>query len=89
MEGEAVAQAPSETPQWKQALDLFTGVTLLMASFPLWIIIALLIKLDSRGPVLYAQEAIGRGGQPFRLYKFRTQHSCSSSSSCPMGPHRP
>ncbi len=75
MEGDAIPQAPSETLKWKQALDLFTGATLLLASFPLWIIIALLIKLDSRGPVFFAQEAIGRGGQPFRLYKFRTMRT--------------
>jgi len=75
VEGEAVAQAPGETLLWKRALDLVAGVALLVASFPLWIIIAVLIKLDSRGPVLYAQEAIGRGGQPFRLYKFRTMRT--------------
>ncbi len=75
MDGEAIAQAPSETRQWKRPLDLVTGATLLLASFPLWVIIALLIKLDSRGAVFYAQEAIGRGGQPFRPYKFRTMRT--------------
>ncbi len=75
MEGEAIAQAPSVTLQWKRPLDLVIGATLLLASFPLWIIIALLIKLDSRGPVFYAQEAIGRRGQPLRLYKFRTMRT--------------
>ncbi len=75
MEGEAIAHAPSEALPWKRALDLVTGVTLLLASFPLWIIIALLIKLDSRGPVFYTQEAIGRGGEPFRMYKFRTMRT--------------
>ena len=72
MVGEAIAQSPSEALSWKRPLDMVTGVALLLASFPLWIVIALLIKLDSRGPVFYTQEAIGRGGQPFRLYKFRT-----------------
>ena len=75
MEGDAIARAPSEALQWKRPLDLLTGAALLLASFPLWVIIALLIKLDSRGPVFYAQEAIGRGGRPFRLYKFRTMRA--------------
>lgn len=75
MEGEAVAQATSETLLWKRPLDLAAGAALFLASFPLWIIIAALIKLDSRGPVLYAQEAIGKDGEPFRIYKFRTMRT--------------
>ncbi|MCH7511091.1 MAG: sugar transferase [Chloroflexi bacterium] len=75
MVGEAITQTPSETLSWKRPLDLVTGAALLLASFPLWIIIALLIKLGSRGPVFYTQEAIGRGGEPFRLYKFRTMRT--------------
>ncbi len=75
MDGEAIAPAPHEALQWKRPLDLVTGAVLLLASLPLWVIIAALIKLDSRGPVFYAQEAIGRGGQTFRLYKFRTMRT--------------
>ena len=79
MVGEAIAQSPSEALSWKRPLDMVTGVALLLASFPLWIVIALLIKLDSRGPVFYTQEAIGRGGEPFRLYKFRTMRTDSDN----------
>lgn len=75
MEREAMARTPSETLPVKRALDLLAGLMLLLASFPLWIIIALLIKLDSRGPIFYTQNAIGRGGEPFRLYKFRTMRT--------------
>lgn len=39
---------------------------------PLWLVAPLLIKLDSKGPVLYAATRIGRGGEPFKMYKFRT-----------------
>lgn len=39
---------------------------------PVLLVVALLIKLDSRGPVLFKQERIGRGFRPFFIYKFRT-----------------
>jgi undecaprenyl-phosphate galactose phosphotransferase len=45
-----------------------------MACAPLLALVALLIKLDSRGPVFYRHERIGRHRQPFRLFKFRTMY---------------
>jgi sugar transferase (PEP-CTERM system associated) len=44
----------------------------LLLSLPLMPFIILAIKLDSRGPVLYRQERVGRAGRPFKCYKFRT-----------------
>jgi sugar transferase (PEP-CTERM system associated) len=44
-------------------------------SLPLAIITAILIKLDSRGPVLYKQERVGRGGRPFMVMKFRSMRT--------------
>lgn len=46
----------------------------LALSLPLLALIAVLIKVDSPGPVLFVQERIGLGGRPFRLLKFRTMH---------------
>jgi exopolysaccharide biosynthesis polyprenyl glycosylphosphotransferase len=44
----------------------------LLFLLPLFVIIGLLIKLDSRGPVLFTQTRIGKNGRPFRFYKFRS-----------------
>ncbi len=56
----------------KRLFDFFAAFVLLIASLPLWPIIALITKLESPGPVFYRQIRIGQGGQPFRLTKFRT-----------------
>jgi exopolysaccharide biosynthesis polyprenyl glycosylphosphotransferase len=56
----------------KRALDIAGAALLLLAALPLLIVIAVAIKLDSRGPVLFAQHRPGRGGRMFRLLKFRS-----------------
>jgi exopolysaccharide biosynthesis polyprenyl glycosylphosphotransferase len=56
----------------KRALDLLAASVLLLLLSPLMLLIALAIKLDTRGPVFYRQERIGRNGRPFRLWKFRS-----------------
>ncbi len=56
----------------KRILDVVTAVVGLAASLPLWPLIALLVKLDSRGPVFYSQRRAGQNGRNFTLYKFRT-----------------
>jgi putative colanic acid biosynthesis UDP-glucose lipid carrier transferase len=58
---------------------LFAAVTLLLLS-PLFLLIALLIKLESRGPVFYCPVRIGKGGRPFKLYKFRSMRENDASS---------
>jgi lipopolysaccharide/colanic/teichoic acid biosynthesis glycosyltransferase len=56
----------------KRTLDVaFSGAGLLLSS-PLWAIIAVAIKLDSRGPVFYAQARVGKGGLVFSALKFRS-----------------
>ena len=56
----------------KRVLDiLFSGLLLLLLS-PFFLVVALIIKLESRGPVFYASERIGKKGHVFRCYKFRT-----------------
>ena len=56
----------------KRVIDVvFSGLTLVLLS-PLLLLIALAIKLESKGPVVYASERIGKKGRVFRCYKFRT-----------------
>lgn len=56
----------------KRAFDLTLGVPALMALSPLMAAIAIAIKLDSPGPVIFKQERVGRGGRHFTAYKFRS-----------------
>lgn len=56
----------------KRTLDLVAGGALALIVSPVAIVAALAIRLDSAGPVLFGQERAGRGGAPFRVYKFRT-----------------
>ena len=56
----------------KRAFDLVVSLLLLVLLSPLWLVLALLIKLSSRGPVLYRQERVGKGGGIFTLLKFRS-----------------
>lgn len=56
----------------KRLFDILSsGIGLILLS-PLFLIIAVWIKLDSKGSIFYLQERIGKGGIPFRIYKFRT-----------------
>ncbi len=56
----------------KRSMDIVIGSALLILASPLMLVIALAVKLTSAGPVFHKQERIGRGGQRFRIYKFRT-----------------
>ena len=56
----------------KRVLDLVVGLAALVISAPLWVSIALAIKLDSRGPILFRQTRVGFDGQEFVMYKFRS-----------------
>jgi exopolysaccharide biosynthesis polyprenyl glycosylphosphotransferase len=63
---------PRSSRALKRTMDLAISVTLLAVAAPFGILIAIAIKLDSRGPVFFAQERVGRKGKLFRLFKFRT-----------------
>lgn len=56
----------------KRAVDILLSSVALLLLAPLFLVVALLIKLDSPGPVFYRGLRVGRYGRPFRMYKFRT-----------------
>jgi lipopolysaccharide/colanic/teichoic acid biosynthesis glycosyltransferase len=59
-------------PNASRALDLLVASLALTLAAPLLALAAILIKLESRGPVFYRQRRVGRGGEPFELWKLRT-----------------
>lgn len=56
----------------KRALDVTLASVMSIVSAPLWVLVAIAIKLTSRGPVLFTQQRWGREGRHFSLYKFRS-----------------
>ncbi len=62
-------------PWWKRPLDLFLILVLLPALGLVFLLVAMLIKVVSPGPVLFVQERVGHGGKRFRLLKFRTMRT--------------
>jgi lipopolysaccharide/colanic/teichoic acid biosynthesis glycosyltransferase len=56
----------------KRVLDLTRSGSGLIVSAPLWAVIAAAVKLESRGPIFFAQERVGEGGRIFRALKFRS-----------------
>lgn len=68
------SQSP-KTPVWKRAIDIITTGTAVILLLPVFIIVAILIKLDSKGPVFYKSKRVGSGYKIFDLYKFRTMRT--------------
>ena len=58
--------------KFKRLFDFFISFAILLLLFPLFIIVAVLIKLDSKGPIFYLQSRVGENGRVFRIYKLRT-----------------
>lgn len=56
----------------KRTMDFASAAILLTALSPVYLLIAALIKIDSRGPVFYTQERVGKDGKTFPMYKFRS-----------------
>lgn len=56
----------------RRVLDLLLAIPAVILLLPVFAIVAIWIKLDSRGPVFFLQERVGLGGRTFRIFKFRT-----------------
>ena len=79
---------PIPMPAWeettKRGLDIFVSVMVLGVGAPLWILIALLIKLTSPGPIIYRQERVGQYGRTFTMLKFRTMRNDAEAETGPV-----
>jgi exopolysaccharide biosynthesis polyprenyl glycosylphosphotransferase len=66
-------------PPWQQSMkrliDIGASLFALTLLFPVFLFIAIAIKVGSRGPIIYSQQRIGIHGQPFRMHKFRSMYS--------------
>src|SRR5262245_51881025 len=66
-----------EQEMLKRLIDIIISLFVLIFTFPVFIILVLLVKLDSPGPALYKQERPGLNGKRFKYYKFRTMRTDS------------
>jgi exopolysaccharide biosynthesis polyprenyl glycosylphosphotransferase len=58
-------------------VDVLVSLAVIIVGSPLWLCIALAIRLDSRGPIIYKQDRAGKDGCPFKCYKFRSMYQNS------------
>ncbi len=58
----------------KRTMDVLGALVGLVLCAPLWAVLAILIKLESPGPVLFCQTRLGENGRPFRFYKLRSMY---------------
>ena len=67
-----IAATPSLAAAMRRTMDILVSLGILLVTAPLLLIIAVLIKADSNGPVLYRQERLGLNGTRFQLFKLRS-----------------
>jgi exopolysaccharide biosynthesis polyprenyl glycosylphosphotransferase len=67
----------------KRSLDIVGSLTLLAIGIPIWLLLAVLIKIDSPGPIFFLQDRVGINGKLFKMLKFRSmyQGSCGNEYS--------
>ena len=79
---------PELMPEWEKKLkrisDVIISFIILVITLPLSFFVSLLIKLDSKGPVLFKQERIGMNNKIFKIYKFRSMYMDAEKSTGPV-----
>jgi exopolysaccharide biosynthesis polyprenyl glycosylphosphotransferase len=68
----------------KRSLDIGVSLLILLLGLPFWLLIALVIKLDSRGPIFYIQERVGKDSKMFKMIKFRSMFHRAEEKSGPV-----
>jgi len=80
--------SPRLMPEWEKAvkrgMDIVLSLIFLIITLPITIITAILIKLESPGPVLFKQERAGLNGKPFMMYKFRSMRADAEKNTGPV-----
>jgi lipopolysaccharide/colanic/teichoic acid biosynthesis glycosyltransferase len=56
----------------KRTMDIFCSLTGLIVLSPILLVVGIAIRFESKGPVIFSQERIGKGGEKFKIYKFRS-----------------
>ena len=73
---------------FKRGVDIAVAALMLLLCLPLLVVCALLIKIDSRGPILFRQTRMGRGFKTFTLLKLRTMRDAEKGPPSPSAPIR-
>ena len=68
----------------KRGIDILGSVIAIVLFSPLVLLVAILVKLTSRGPILYTQTRVGVNGDEFKIYKFRTMRTDAEKDSGPV-----
>jgi len=66
---------PSWQKSFKRFIDISVSLIALIGLSPLYLVLAVLVKMSSKGPIFFKQERIGIHGEPFNIYKFRTMYT--------------
>lgn len=69
---------------FKRTYDIILSSVGLLVASPLFLIVSLLIKLESKGPIFFKQERVGRNGLPFYIYKFRSMYNDAERKTGPI-----
>lgn len=67
---------------FKRLLDILISVLGIIILLPIYAVIAVFIKMDSKGPIFFCQERVGKNGKTFLIYKFRTMKT-DTPKNCP------
>lgn len=79
---------PQLMPDWekqmKRLLDIGVSMVVLVGLFPIWMLVAIAIKINSRGPVLFKQKRVGQNEKIFTIYKFRSMVADAEKETGPV-----
>lgn len=73
--------SPLYSEKFKRLFDIAASSFLILLLTPVWLVVAMIIKLTSRGPVFYTTEVVGKNSRKFRWFKFRTMKANNDSAT--------